>query len=353
MENASGRLVWVDIAKGIGIALVVAGHTDIAPLATRCLSIFHMPLFFFLSGLLYQRRPFARMVSRRARTLLVPYLIFSLIGFLLYNGVIDRSSPDPGRYGRQLLGILYGTPDGSYGLLVFPLWFLPSLFLAHILFSLALLVSRGRRLRVVLIVSTLAAAGFLNSMTVRLDAPWSAVAASVGVMFLAFGYACRNAVSRLETVRVGRTLIVITLSAIAVFVTASMNEPVIMARGSYGVIPLFLPGAISGIAMIVLLSILVARYAQKMLARTAARVIAYLGRNTLTILAMHVPAAALAAHLLSQSHASTDSSAGSVAVKGLAVLLLLASIELFKRCPWVVPKSPSARPSALPQFQRP
>jgi fucose 4-O-acetylase-like acetyltransferase len=60
----SSRLTWVDTAKGFGIILVVLGHalrglvsseiltsTPLVRFADDWIYAFHMPLFFFLSGL--------------------------------------------------------------------------------------------------------------------------------------------------------------------------------------------------------------------------------------------------------------------------------------------------------------
>lgn len=44
------RIEWIDISKGLGMLLVIAGHT-IALKYSSILYTFHMPLFFFLSGL--------------------------------------------------------------------------------------------------------------------------------------------------------------------------------------------------------------------------------------------------------------------------------------------------------------
>lgn len=58
-----GRVAWVDIARGVGIVLVVAGHVErglVAASVARgplwpwwdyALYTFHMPLFFVLAGI--------------------------------------------------------------------------------------------------------------------------------------------------------------------------------------------------------------------------------------------------------------------------------------------------------------
>jgi fucose 4-O-acetylase-like acetyltransferase len=95
-DSAGRRDAWVDYAKAIGIVLVVYGHVARGvynagiPMNTafyeRVDSIiysFHMPLFFFLSGLFFfnslQRRGPAALVANKIDTILYPYVLWSLI----------------------------------------------------------------------------------------------------------------------------------------------------------------------------------------------------------------------------------------------------------------------------------
>ena len=77
----NNRIEWVDIAKGIGMILVIAGHTFAleysAPIYT-----FHMPLFFLLSGLFIHTNEDIRTYTfKRAKSLLLVWLIAFLICF--------------------------------------------------------------------------------------------------------------------------------------------------------------------------------------------------------------------------------------------------------------------------------
>ena len=53
-NSRGGREVLYDVIKGIGIILMVIGHTCGQPLYNWIYS-FHMPLFFIISGLFSQR----------------------------------------------------------------------------------------------------------------------------------------------------------------------------------------------------------------------------------------------------------------------------------------------------------
>ena len=62
---SKNRLLWPDIAKGIGILTVVFYHTTIPKFQQEypayyfihiCMGVFQMPLFFFVSGWLFQMK---------------------------------------------------------------------------------------------------------------------------------------------------------------------------------------------------------------------------------------------------------------------------------------------------------
>ena len=87
---------WVDHAKGLGIVLVVYGHVSDGlfragiPFPEAAFRIpydliytFHMPLFFFLSGLFFpaswQRRGGVGLIKNKVDTIVYPYVLWSLI----------------------------------------------------------------------------------------------------------------------------------------------------------------------------------------------------------------------------------------------------------------------------------
>lgn len=76
------RIEWLDIAKGIGILLVVLGHClniDQAPF--QVIFVFHMPLFMILSGYLYtDQDPLPALLQKKAKSLLVPFAFYFFLG---------------------------------------------------------------------------------------------------------------------------------------------------------------------------------------------------------------------------------------------------------------------------------
>ncbi|ARK33798.1 acyltransferase family protein [Lactiplantibacillus plantarum] len=90
-----GRIVWIDIAKGIGIILVVYGHALGGIMNSNGIGVhnsltipyniiygFHMPLFFFLAGMFvhnWAKRPLKVALSQKLRSLVIPYFVWTII----------------------------------------------------------------------------------------------------------------------------------------------------------------------------------------------------------------------------------------------------------------------------------
>lgn len=84
MPDIKRRIEWIDVAKGIGIILVIMGHT-IALRYSKWIYSFHMPLFFFLSGLVYNSTKFTSYGSffrSKIEQIILPWLIFFMLGCL-------------------------------------------------------------------------------------------------------------------------------------------------------------------------------------------------------------------------------------------------------------------------------
>jgi fucose 4-O-acetylase-like acetyltransferase len=127
---AAKRIGYVDIAKGIGITLVVMGHNDfslISPFAHKLIYSFHMPMFFFMSGLFFKPdMPLWAFARRRFDRVLRPFL-FTLL--LIYFMSISFSKVSIIVATRRLLKAMYG--NGHY-LDWVQLWFLPHLFVVSL-----------------------------------------------------------------------------------------------------------------------------------------------------------------------------------------------------------------------------
>lgn len=78
----NGRNVSVDIMKGILIILVVMAHYA-RDTFHDVVFLFHMPLFFMLSGFLQTPIQNQKRLAEKTKRLMRPYLVYLLIDYLL------------------------------------------------------------------------------------------------------------------------------------------------------------------------------------------------------------------------------------------------------------------------------
>lgn len=121
MDNHRIRIKEYDIAKGIGILLVIIGHNvDSTKAAHMFIYSFHMPLFFVLSGLVVNVRCKASL--KNERVLVASYFFYSSV-YILYD-LIVRVRILKHMNTRQLIWEVYQTMS-FFGISV--LWFISTL----------------------------------------------------------------------------------------------------------------------------------------------------------------------------------------------------------------------------------
>src|SRR5574339_9345 len=135
------RIEYLDIARGIGILLVVLGHNDfgaLSPFFHKVIYSFHIPLFFFLSGYFINvATPFFDYFKKRFHSVLKPYL-FTI--FLIYFTSVSFEKMG---FQTALLRITKSLYGSGYYLDWVQLWFLPHLFVVSLYaYFLVLLLSR-------------------------------------------------------------------------------------------------------------------------------------------------------------------------------------------------------------------
>ena len=145
------RVEWLDILKGLGMILVVLGHTLTTPVRQAStvamgmysgIYFFHMPLMIYLSGRAYgmtisRYKTRDNVIKNRVKSLLIPYVIYNIFVYLVFcmanmvgslSGVLESSG-----YGKMsplkfIYGMLIG--DNKYS---FHMWYIYALFIMFII----------------------------------------------------------------------------------------------------------------------------------------------------------------------------------------------------------------------------
>ena len=136
METDKKRLDYIDIAKGIGMLSVIWGHIN-GGFTNILVYAFHMPLFFFLSGLLFRAdkyKSFKEFAIRKVRTLIIPYLMFSFITWLIWVGYNLVFHNEVDSYFMPLLQTFIAQGSGGFLVHNVPLWFVSCLLLVEFIY---------------------------------------------------------------------------------------------------------------------------------------------------------------------------------------------------------------------------
>ncbi len=133
-ENIVRRLEWIDVAKGIGMFLVIWEHATYAvyPPLNHVFVSFVMPMYFLLAGLTYNNQKYREdmksFLSSRGRQFMIPYVF--LMGLWIAMAAVIPGTSEQGA-GELVFWFAYGAgpPTGSPHL-----WFLPMMYLAMVIF---------------------------------------------------------------------------------------------------------------------------------------------------------------------------------------------------------------------------
>ncbi|MFT4006844.1 MAG: acyltransferase [Lacrimispora sp.] len=148
-EKKTERLLFWDILKGIGIVSIVFGHSQNLGILIRAVYYYHLAIFFFVSGYLFNEerygdKPF-EFFARRLKNMWMPYVCYGGLFVLLHNFLtVNRLFPSE-YYGRK--DMLYALSDtlflhcseGPAG----AMWFIPVMLAVGIVFSVLLWFCRN------------------------------------------------------------------------------------------------------------------------------------------------------------------------------------------------------------------
>lgn len=235
------RLEYMDIAKGIGILLMIIGHASGGYKYSEPFSIyihsFHMPIFFLISGYLYQNHKDKTMmfiVKKKAMSLMIPYVFFGLGTYVLWLGM-QLPEYFKGTQGSGLLSPLkHLLWINSTGLAISgEFWFLSALFIATILFEIVNRYISNTYIHFVIALG-LGSIGTLWTDVTHVKLPYSMTSAWVGYGFLYIGHMLNI---NKKNVVVNRLLNMNIIELIIIFIifsgSAMLNGSVNMRTGYY------------------------------------------------------------------------------------------------------------------------
>ena len=280
-EGGKGiRYPYIDAAKAIALYFVIVGHAVYAKsLFFSFIFAFHMPAFFFFAGYCTERKEelFSRYCIRKAKSLLIPYVIFSLIGLLIMAVFPDewlvRTSVQD-----YLVRYLYIAQPYALG----SIWFLVCLFFSSIGCFCVLRIWSGQKVWTLLPV----AIGFsilgaylykVTSFKLFGRLPMKTDSALTAVSFMLFGYILKKA-GRFEKWNRGVLYAgAAVLPAVVWLFGCRLNGYVNLCDCVYDHYRYYIIASLAGCLWVLIIGRLLQRV----------RFLQWLGRNSLPIFAIH------------------------------------------------------------------
>lgn len=274
----SERISWIDIAKAIGIGFVVMGHLSNPEDINTFIYAFHMPLFFFLSGMTFRNdQQFSPYLQKKIRTIIIPYFLFAILTYIFWLLIGRHFGEDANievSLVKPLVGIFYSNGIDDWLLFNTPLWYLTCLFVVEMIFY---FISRtnNKELQIFLLIMC-GTVGYLLSLTNFLRLPWGINVGLTAIVIYGLGYFSKQIIHKMQVGKVLNFSLFILFFILCYFLSG-VNGHVDMNVNVYGNIGYFYLGAILGILAIVNLSQFVSDN----------RILSFIGKNTLVILALH------------------------------------------------------------------
>ncbi len=193
INNTKKRLDYLDLTKAIAILCMVWLHIGTKYKTTDlCIHVFHMPVFFVISGFLFKSgRSFLDFFKRKISTLLIPYFFWGIVFYVfwvVFFYLLNISDSVVSLY-AFLNSLLYDNAELSpYGCVQ---WFFTTMFFANIFFYFIVKLSNKNN-RIIGLLSFLfgVIGALLPFLPFRL--PLGIDISFMAVFFMGVGYFIRN-----------------------------------------------------------------------------------------------------------------------------------------------------------------
>lgn len=294
----NNRLEYIDFAKALGMFTIIWGHIIHYGWSNQIVYAFHIPLFFFMSGMVFKADKYNTVwefIKERIKSLLVPYLVFSLVTWAMWVGMRVIAN-DSTNYWYPLIQTFIA--QGSSGFLRhnLPLWFVSCLFVVEILYYFINKLPRIANIAICLICSIIGCYMENQGGDLWQNLPWSVDGALISVFFYGSGHWLMRYINSCETQRIINNnksicFFVILLLTTILYFSSVFNGYVSIGSNRLGNnISLFFLNSYIGIAVLLLLCIILSDINPKsFLGQQIQSYIKWFGRNSFYVMATHFP----------------------------------------------------------------
>lgn len=276
------NLYFINAAKTIGIFLMALAHLSI-PRDLYSFISYRMPLFFILSGYLFSVKEIgiSQFINKKIRALIIPYYIFASITFLFWFFIgrnFGEKALIEADVKNYIIGVFFSIPSKEFMGFNLPIWFLPSLFCAEIIYYFIYHFCKKIRFLICIILFSF---GIYFHATQSFRLPFGLDVSFFSILFIYIGHKLKEKDILNKYVvhsSIFKKFIIILLAFTGVLLISQHNGAIWMYLGRLNNYWLFFIGVFSEVILVLYLSTLVPRM----------NIIDFLGRNTIIILGFHL-----------------------------------------------------------------
>ncbi|CAH6020984.1 hypothetical protein AI3057V1_1485 [Citrobacter freundii] len=281
--------ISLDYAKALGIISVVIGHYNLTPFSIPHPYYFHMPLFFFIGGMLINTKKsftdvFRSIFRKHIIYIALTYVFIGIITKILILS-IGANLSDPLKGGvSQILFAMYHT-DFHVNSLFLVAWFLLAYALSSIVsFSIIRMLSGVSHASYLILISSVSA-GYLGMVhfpeifNESKNVIFNYISqAFSGAMFMMLGYLLKDFIFKYQNIYG----MLFSLIVVSYLINSGLVQPMTMSWSSY-------PGGFASSTINALLCIYLVFSASTMLQKTSGNCLfLYIGRSSKTIMSYHL-----------------------------------------------------------------
>ena len=313
------RIDYIDIAKGIGMILVVLGHMAIGDKASYLIFSFHMPFFFLIDGLFCKEY---KLFSEEHRTfikttlirLILPY-IFTCIFIILFSIILNLLKQDFLQIlpdvKKRLLASIYGQGwvNNDKFPMIGAIWFLLALFWGKVIFS---FFSKSKYCFPIVVL--LFAIGYISSKYIYL--PLSIQSGLTSIIFIWAG----KKIKELDILSKDFLLVFIIALELWISMLFLKGGSISICSNYFEAIPANIISGVCGSIVLILLS-------KKIESFKITRILKYIGKYSLIFLCLHIIDLTLFPWSFIMKHITTEND-----LFNLGILFIMKMLMYFCGC---------------------
>ena len=240
----SNRILVIDIAKGITIIMMVLGHSSLPHWLSNWIWSFHMPFFFFVSGLTTswgKNKNF--FIRSKTQTLISPFIVYSIINLLILTFC---------RRDAYSSFIIYATnilKDGWGGI---ALWFIPVLWISLLVSKIIIDIKRNGIKYIALIIFSIIGCYLCFEQIIL---PWALSTVPIAIVYVLVGSLFKDKINDLQNIPIGKNCLMIIIGSIITLVISHYFRLDLAVNQILPFIPLLI-ASLAGIAWVIAISIL-------------------------------------------------------------------------------------------------